>query len=199
LEICGGIASGKTTLARLLRRASFKPVLEEFQRNPFLGAFYEDPDRYAIETELGFLLQHLHSIKKSAVGHRVSACDFSFILDHAYAKVTLPKKHQRQFEALLNWLIGQIGEAPLVVYLKCPPTVELERIRRRGRAWERGISKAYLASIDNQLLKLLRTTKSKVLLLDSHKNDFAADRKVQRQVLADVQTFIAQGLRGARA
>jgi len=189
IEICGGIASGKTTLARLLRRAGFAPVLEEFRRNPFLGAFYANPTRYAIETELSFLLQHFHAIKKAA-SSRLGACDFSLVLDHAYAKVTLSAKEERQFERLLRWLVDQIGEAPLFVHLMCPPSVELARIRRRGRVRERGISIRYLADINEALADLLRPVRSNVLVLDSHKLNFAGDRGVQKQVLRDVKDFV---------
>ncbi|HRP37690.1 MAG TPA: deoxynucleoside kinase, partial [Candidatus Dojkabacteria bacterium] len=43
IEICGGIASGKTTLANLLARLDIEPILENFQTNPFWQAFYNDP------------------------------------------------------------------------------------------------------------------------------------------------------------
>lgn len=198
IEICGGIASGKTTLARLLRRAAFTPVLEEFQRNPFLGAFYSNPARYAVETELSFLLQHFHAIKKSASSRAVHACDFSFVLDHAYAKVTLPVKQQRQFATLLRSLIDQIGEAPLFVHLTCPPSVELARIRRRGRRREQGISERYLADINDELADLLRPAAANVIVLDSHKLNFATSSRVRKQVLIDVKDFVWQRIRGKR-
>lgn len=198
LEICGGIASGKTTLARLLQRAGFTPVLEEFRRNPFLDAFYTNPVRYAVETELSFLLQHFHAIKKSDSARAIRACDFSFVLDHAYAKVTLPVKQQRQFATLLRSLIDQIGEANLFVHLTCPPSVELARIRRRGRRPEQGISERYLADINDELAALLLSAAPNVFVLDSHKLNFATSNRVRTQVLTDVKDFVWQRIRGNR-
>jgi deoxyadenosine/deoxycytidine kinase len=192
LEICGGIASGKTTLAKLLQRAGFTPVLEQFRRNPFLDAFYADPAHYALETEFSFLLQHFHAIKKSASTQTVRACDFSFVLDHAYARVTLSVKQQRQFETLLRWLLDQIGVAPLFVHLRCPPSIELARIRRRGRDRERGISEQYLANLNYELGGLLRSARSNVFVLDSHELNFASNRRVQKQVLRDLEDFVLQ-------
>ena len=63
IEICGGIASGKTTLANLLARSNIDPILEDFQTNLFWRAFYADPAGTAFETEITFLLQHYHQIK----------------------------------------------------------------------------------------------------------------------------------------
>ena len=38
VEICGNIASGKTTLCQKFQGRKFLPIFEEFQKNPF----YED-------------------------------------------------------------------------------------------------------------------------------------------------------------
>jgi deoxyguanosine kinase len=195
LEICGGIASGKTTLAKLLKRAGFTPVLEEFQRNPFLSAFYSNQVRYAVETELSFLLQHFHAIKKSASSPAVRACDFSFVLDHAYAKVTLPVRQQRQFGTVLRWLIEDVAEAPLLVHLICPPAIELRRIRRRGRVSERGVSEAYLADVNNQLADLVSRAKAKVFVLDSNAVNFSTDGRMQKRVVTDLKNFVRRWAR----
>src|SRR5262245_59019820 len=90
IEIAGGIASGKTTLARLLGQSGrIKAVHEQFRKNPFFEAFYRDPAGTAFETELTFLLQHYH-LQRKAMRLDGSYCvDFSAVLDHAYACVTL--------------------------------------------------------------------------------------------------------------
>ena len=50
IEICGGIASGKTTFAVLLNSLGYDPVYENFQSNPFWEAFYTVPEKYNFET-----------------------------------------------------------------------------------------------------------------------------------------------------
>jgi deoxyadenosine/deoxycytidine kinase len=82
IEVCGGIASGKTTFAGLMTRIGLKPVFEEFRTNPFWQAFYFDPAKYAFETEITFMLQHYHQIKKDQlIMGKSICCDFSFFLD----------------------------------------------------------------------------------------------------------------------
>ena len=57
IAIEGVIGVGKTSLAKMLtEKLSAKLVLEKFEENPFLEDFYTDPERYAFQTQLYFLL-----------------------------------------------------------------------------------------------------------------------------------------------
>ena len=58
IAIEGAIGVGKTSLANLMsKELGARLVLEEFEENPFLPDFYKDPERYAFQTQLFFLLQ----------------------------------------------------------------------------------------------------------------------------------------------
>jgi deoxyadenosine/deoxycytidine kinase len=64
LAIEGLIGAGKTTLARrIAEMTGSRLVLEEFDENPFLPRFYEQPDRFAFAVELSFLAQRYHQLK----------------------------------------------------------------------------------------------------------------------------------------
>ena len=57
IAIEGTIGVGKTSLAKLLAdRLDGRLILEKFEENPFLEVFYKDPDHYAFQTQLWFLL-----------------------------------------------------------------------------------------------------------------------------------------------
>ncbi len=43
IEICGGIAAGKTTFAMLMHNNKIDTVFEDFRMNPFWQAFYLNP------------------------------------------------------------------------------------------------------------------------------------------------------------
>ena len=63
IVIEGPIGSGKTTLARkLAERFPVNLLLEKAESNPFLSRFYEDPERYALPTQLFFLFQDRKSV-----------------------------------------------------------------------------------------------------------------------------------------
>lgn len=145
IEICGGIASGKSTLARLLSSFQLQALYEDFKNNPFLDDFYGIPERFAFETEITFILQHYHAIKKLS-GNIV--CDFSLFQDMAYAEMNLPRDRLKIFRNLHAELIREIGKPDLLIWLKCPPRAELSRIRQRCRENERSIDISYLWNLN---------------------------------------------------
>jgi deoxyadenosine/deoxycytidine kinase len=104
VEVCGGIAAGKTTFASLMKRLDLEPIFEDFKKSPFWKAFYCNPGKYIFETEASFILLHYHQIKKaldSTKGDKV-ICDFSFLLDLAYAKMGLTDTKLKAFECVLD-------------------------------------------------------------------------------------------------
>jgi len=57
IAIEGVIGVGKTSLAQMLgEKFGGRVVLERFEENPFLEKFYKDPERYAFQTQIFFLL-----------------------------------------------------------------------------------------------------------------------------------------------
>ena len=181
IEVCGGIASGKTTLSNVLRNCGFEPVLEQYFKNPFLPSFYSNPQQYAFETELTFLLQHYSQVKNLEHGATYS-CDFSFLQDDAYASVNLAGQQRLSFADLLKQVRAELSSPKLLIYLKCSPKCEYERIIRRGREQEKGIKLDYLAALNAAVEEKVLSTKLNVLLIDSEAINFASSAAGQIEV-----------------
>lgn len=79
IEICGNIASGKTTFATLSQAYGYNAILEDFKKIPYLEDFYFSPSEFAFETEISFTLQHYYQIKKASSNTFIT--DFSLIND----------------------------------------------------------------------------------------------------------------------
>ena len=63
IAIEGTIGVGKSSLAEILGvRLEAKLILEEFEGNPFLADFYNNPDRFAFQTQLFFLLSRYRQL-----------------------------------------------------------------------------------------------------------------------------------------
>lgn len=182
IEICGGIASGKTTLSNVLRNRGFEPVLEEYLRNPFLSAFYSNPQQYAFETELTFLLQHYSQVKNLQAG-ATYCCDFSFVQDDAYAAVNLVGRQQSTFGGVLEQVRTELAQPILLVYLKCSPECEYDRIIRRGREQENRVKLEYLSALNFAIEEKMRRMQDlNTITIDSESLDFASVPEIQGQV-----------------
>ena len=66
IAIEGNIGAGKTSICKKIAQTfNSKLVLEQFNDNPFLPLFYQDPERYAMAVELYFLTERQKQLTKS--------------------------------------------------------------------------------------------------------------------------------------
>jgi len=194
IEVCGGIGSGKTTIAALLAKYSVAPALfENFHANPFWEAFYTDPARYAFETEVTFLLQHYHAVKRAAESSRLFVCDFSFVLDRAYVDVTLRDAKRDAFLAVFDEVQRELDTPSLLVHLRCSAETELARIQQRARASESSISTEYLQSLNDAVERHVEAVSPtvRVVRLDSDRQNFATDEPTRRNVVTTLRTELS--------
>ena len=144
----GPIGVGKTTLVRRLsERFGARTVLEIFEENPFLAPFYEDPSRYAFQTEMFFLLSRYRQQEEFAQTDLFSTAhvsDYLFVKCRLFASLTLTDHELALYDRMYNILTTQVASPDVVVYLKAPVDVLLQRIEKRGRDYEQGMDPAYL-------------------------------------------------------
>lgn len=175
IEICGNIASGKTTLCHGLINKGCHPIFEDFQRNPFFNKFYEDPHAFSFETEITFSLQHYHSIKIMPTNALI-ACDYSLLLDLAYADVNLAGDRHRIFCEIVTELQIEIGYPSRIIYLVCPEDVLLRRIIARSRDAETSITVDYLRALSKAISQRIRGILNhiSVITIDSNAINFTS-------------------------
>lgn len=192
IEICGGIATGKTTLATLLAKGtSYGLALENFRENPFWAKFYERPDLFTAEKNICFLAQHTGEIKAAGTTSLL-ICDYAVIQDLAYASLCNTVGHGNAMKNLYDHLYLQFPPPSLIVHLKCDPATQLQRIRERGRKEEASITQDYLESL-NRAIELFiskNQVSQTVFEIRSDNTDFAHDPvkavKVRQEILSIV-------------
>lgn len=147
----GPIGAGKTTLARRLSEHLGKELLlEDPDSNPFLGRFYEDPRRHALATQLFFLFQRTQQVaglKQIDLFNRGTVADFILDKDPLFASLTLSDDELHLYQQIYSHLMPQAPTPDLVIYLQAPPDKLVERVRKRGVAYERHISSDYLVRL----------------------------------------------------
>lgn len=177
IAIEGVIGVGKTTLAKLLSREyKTKLVLEDIDGNPFLPQFYENPDRYAFTTQIFFLLSRyneLRNLTNRELFTRRIISDYTFDKDKLFAFINLEKREVSLYEKIYNLLDKDIVKPNLVIYLQASIDTLTERIKARGRSYERRIKEDYIKLLIRSYNEyFFHSQKSTVLIVNSNEFDF---------------------------
>ena len=185
IEICGGIASGKTTLTRLLEQEGYTAIYERFEDNPFLKDFYHNK-KYdnTFETELAFTLLHYNQLKLKEQD-KLAISDYSLLQDMSYGMANLSKDELSVYQNVYKFLSSKLQPANLIIYLKCSTKELLRRIQERDRSIELTIRKEYLQKTIETLEQCIEKT-DHVLVIDSEKMNFIdSDKEVVLQLIKD--------------
>jgi len=154
VAIEGPIGVGKTSLAKLLsERLGARLILEGFDENPFLSDFYDEPERYAFQTQLFFLLQRYQQqqeLRQVDMFHNLLVADYMFVKDRLFASLNLDEKEMTLYETVANLLERNVINPDLVIYLQADTNTLMRNIARRGREMEKNISEEYIDAL-NQL------------------------------------------------
>src|SRR5436190_103716 len=152
IAVEGVIGVGKTSLARMLsERLQAKLVLEEVEENPFLKDFYQDRERYAFQTQMHFLFsryQQQRSLRQLDLFHERMVSDYLFQKDRIFAGLNLSERELALYERLVGWLELDVMKPDAVVYLQASPDTLMMRIARRGRPYERDMSRDYIRQLN---------------------------------------------------
>jgi len=192
IAIEGPIGVGKTTLTRHLTRAlEGEALFEVVEENPFLPLFYEDPEHYAFKVQVFFLLsryKQLEHLAQPRLFERAVVADYLFDKDFIFASLNLEGHEWGLYQELYQSLAPRIPTPDLTIYLRAPLEVLLERIRRRGRSFERGIDPGYLERLTEAYDLHFARYRGRLWVFDNtdvnYADDPAAAHWVTRQVLA---------------
>ena len=175
----GPIGVGKTSLARrLAEHLEADLLLEQPEANPFLARFYQNQQRYALQTQLCFLFQRLDQMRDLAqpdLFPRTVISDYLMEKELLFAGLTLGDDEYRLYRQIYDRVSPQAGAAPdLVIYLQARPDTLIARVRKRGIDMERKISDDYLTLLGESYTRFLHDyTAAPVMIVNSEHLNFA--------------------------
>ena len=173
----GLIGVGKTSLCRLLEaRWSARLVLEPWDHNPFLAAFYEDRERFAFPAQMFYLANRFSQqlqLKQTDLFRQLVIADYLYQKDRLFAEETLSADELTLYDRFAALLGDGVPAPDFVLFLDAPTEVIRGRIARRAIAAEQVIEASYLDSLRRRYYRLWdRYTDAPIYVLNTENIDY---------------------------
>jgi len=156
IVLAGNIGAGKTSLTeRLGARLGWQTAFESVVDNPYLAEFYADMRSWSFHLQIFFLGHRARQYLELAVAPQSAILDRSIYEDaYIFARAlhhmgNLNERDYLSYRTVFELIVNRLPPPDLLIYLRAPVPVLMERIRRRGRNIEGGISADYLALLES--------------------------------------------------
>ncbi len=197
--LAGNIGAGKTSLTeRLGARLGWQTAFESVADNPYLPDFYADMHTWSFHLQVFFLghrarqYMELAALPQSAILDR-SIYEDAYIFARALHHLgNLNERDYLSYRNVFDLVVSKLPPPDLLIYLKAPVPVLVERIRRRARSIESGISPDYLALLESFYDDWMHTFDvCPVLTIRSDDLDFVHDSEHLDIVVQRIQDKLA--------
>jgi len=188
----GNIGAGKTTLARkIATQFNANLVLEHFADNPFLPKFYLEPEKYSFPLELSFLASRYKQLKEELVPQDLfkafTVADYYFMKSLVFAASTLTGDEYNLYRQIFYIIYGSLPKPDIYVYLHLNPDKLIRNIEKRGRNYEKSITKEYLQKIQDSYFSFFKQNpENKYLVIDVNDLDFVENESHYSKIIDTV-------------
>jgi deoxyadenosine/deoxycytidine kinase len=155
IVVAGNIGVGKTSLTeRIGARMGWTTGYESVSDNPYLPDFYANMKTWSFHLQVYFLGHRARQYLDMADEPKSVILDRSIYEDaYIFARAlhhmdNLSERDYLAYGRLFELVVNSLPAPNLLIYLKAPVEVLMQRIQRRARGMETGISAEYLALLD---------------------------------------------------
>lgn len=156
IVLAGNIGAGKTSLTeRLGARMGWYTAFESVADNPYLANFYKDMRAWSFHLQVFFLGHRAQQYLELAQSPQSAILDRSIYEDaYIFARAlhhlgNLSERDYLSYRKVFELVVSHLPPPDLLIHLRAPVSVLMERIRRRGRAIESGITFEYLSLLES--------------------------------------------------
>lgn len=154
--VAGNIGAGKTALTeRIGERMKWETGFESVADNPYLPDFYADMKSWSFHLQMYFLGHRAEQYQKLAASPNSVILDRSIYEDaQIFVRAlhhmgNLSERDHDAYKRLYEVVLSGLPAPNLLIYLKAPVKVLMDRIKRRARGMETGINEEYLSLLDS--------------------------------------------------
>ena len=199
IAIEGPIGVGKTSLAQLLsKELGARLVLEDFEDNPFLPDFYNDPERFGFQTQLFFLLQRYRQqqdLRQVDMFQKLLITDYMFVKDRLFASLNLVDKEMQLYDTVASLLERNIIRPDIVIYLQADTDVLMKNIEKRGRNMEKNVTWEYIDALNQVYTEyFFRYQDTPLVIINTNNIDFVENENDLKEVI----DYIRQPVSGTK-
>ena len=193
--VAGNIGAGKTSLTeRIGSRLGWRTDFESVADNPYLPDFYADMRAWSFHLQIFFLGHRADQYLEAARDSRPAILDRSIYEDaYIFSRAlhhmgNLSERDYLAYRKLFDLVVDSLPVPNLLIYLKCPVEVLMNRIRRRARNMETGISIDYLSLLNGFYEEWLKAYDlSPVLTIRTDDLDYVNQPPALETVVARIQ------------
>ena len=194
ISIIGPVAVGKTTLAEALAQALAGEVLhEDYAGNPFLAESFTARAELMLASQVYFLLSRVRQLTPShwpKTGLYIS--DYGFCQDRIFASLSLGAEDIAAYDSLAARLAPLVHPPELLIHLDAPVETLLERIARRGRAYEKtAFDRDFLESLRRANAAITPPEGGRIIRLDAGRLDFRKPAELA-EVLGPIEDALGE-------
>ena len=151
-------------------------VLEEYENNPFLEDFYNDPERFSFQTQLFFLMNRYRQqqdLRQVDMFHNLLITDYMFVKDRLFASLNLDDKELSLYDTVANLLERNVLKPDMVIYLQADTQTLMRNIAKRGRDFETNISFEYLDALSQVYTEyFFKYQETPLIIINTNNIDF---------------------------
>ncbi|MEI6291278.1 MAG: deoxynucleoside kinase [Chloroflexota bacterium] len=156
IVVAGNIGSGKTSLTeRIGARMGWITGFESVSDNPYLPDFYADMKTWSFHLQVYFLGHRAEQYTQAFNAPRTAILDRSIFEDaYIFARAlhhlgNLTERDNLAYRRLFEVVVNGLPAPDLLIYLKAPVDTLMDRIQKRARGIETGITADYLTLLDS--------------------------------------------------
>ena len=141
IGVAGVMGSGKTTLAQQLARSlGYRYISESAHAKQYLPDLFQNPGRWAFETQLAFLLHKAVDIYRAVeqypgiVIDRTLSEDIEIFAAYFHEKGDIDDRAHESYRSLASYFMAQLPSPDLIIYCDCDLDAAMSRVAERARS-----------------------------------------------------------------